>query len=136
MADIDGVEAASLAQETSSTLDGSEQLLCFDTATGKRLTCAEFAKWISLKKGSPIRKDVTLNNTSEDTSQTGYNFKQTVAWSGLTTNDTVVQAQVVSGTYSYAYRVETTTDNLNLYFSRQPATSVKIRVWIEKSTVT
>ena len=136
MADIESVEAASLAQETASTLDGSEQIVCFDTATGKRITYDEVVKWIATNKGAVLRKDITLNNAASNTDVSGYNYKQTVSWTGLAATDVIVDAQVISGSYTYQWMAETAANELRLYFSRQPATSVKIRIWIEKSTVT
>ena len=135
MADIDAVEAANLAQETSSTLDGSEQIVCFDTAAGKRITFNEVVKWICNNKGSVVRKDITLNSAAANTDVSGYYYKQTVSWSGLTANDVIVDAQVISGSYAYQWMAETAANELRLYFSRQPGSSVKIRIWIDKSTV-
>ena len=48
------VNAADLPQETSTTLDGTEQLIGFDTAQGKRITVAELAEYILQRKLSSL----------------------------------------------------------------------------------
>ena len=50
----DVVNATDLPQETSTTLDGTEQLIGFDTAQGKRITVAELAEYILQKKLSSL----------------------------------------------------------------------------------
>lgn len=50
----DVVNAADLPQETSTTLDGTEQLIGFDTAQGKRVTVNDLAEYILQRKLSSL----------------------------------------------------------------------------------
>lgn len=59
----DTINAVNLTVETSSTLDGSEYILGFDTVEGKRITVNELADYIISKKSSSlIGQNQTVSN--------------------------------------------------------------------------
>ena len=133
MPDTDRINAIDLPAETANTLDGTECVVGFDTAEGKKITINNLATFINAAVKT-LRKEVTCNAPVEDTSISGYNWKQEVAWSGVTANHAIGNVYVSSGTYNATYRVDTAADKIILYFSTKPATSVKIMVTVTPTT--
>lgn len=115
------------ATETSSTIDGNENMVMFDTAEAKKCTVSQFQSYLS-NTLEPFRKDVTLNATAESTDKAGYNWLQTVSVSGVTATHWC-DAEIISGTYNGVWAVETVADAINLWFVTKPGTSVKVRVY-------
>ena len=127
------VKANELTPETSTTLNGAESFVMFDTAEGKRCTVTEMMKYVRAKQGSIERKNIRCNATVADTSLAGYTRKQEVTWANMTADD-FVDACVSSGSYTGSWAVESAAGKVILWFSATPATSVYVNVYREVTT--
>ena len=131
MADI---KVNNLRQETLSTLDGSEQLVGFDTVEGLRLTINALTEFMAKTKGITTYKEVTMSSTDADSTYSGYTRKKQLSWTGMTDKDWV-EAAIISGTYNKPFMIESVTDKVNIYFSVAPPTNLKLRIYRLRTTL-
>ena len=122
------VRATDLTQETAATLNGSEQLVMFDAAEGKRCTIDDLFAFLRLAKGCMAYKNIRCNNTSESSEKTGYNFKQEVTWPTMGANDFILGA-ITAGNYNSRWAAENAAGKLTLYFTTRPANNVYINIY-------
>ena len=131
MADI---KVNNLTQETLNTIDGNEQLVAFDTVEGKRVVFSTFAEWLAKKKGTVTYKEVTCSGTDADSTYSGYTRKKELSWTGMTNKDWI-EADIIAGTYTKPFMIESVTDKVNIYFATTPPTSLKLRIYRATTTL-
>ena len=127
------VRATDLTQETSATLNGTEQFVMFDAAEGKRCTVNDMSEYQRQKVGFMEHKNIRCNNTSATTEKAGFKYKQEVAWTNMTAGDFVLGVPA-SGTYNGIWQVESAAGKVILWFLTQPAASFYVNVYREVTT--
>lgn len=127
------VKANELTAETSTTLNGAEQFVMFDTAEGKRCTINDLLKYIRAKQGSMERKNVRCNAVVESTEHAGFFWSQDITWANMTADDFII-GLVSAGTYNGGLGVESKAGKATLFFVTKPATSVYVNIYREVTT--
>ena len=131
MADI---KVNNLPQETVSSVDGTEQLVAFDSVEGKRILFNDFVEWVAKKKGIVTYKEVTCSSTVADSTYSGYTRKKELAWTGMTDKDWI-EAAIIASEYNKPFMIESVTDKVNIYFATTPPTALKLRIYRLRTTL-